>query len=80
MRQVVLLDGAQRFCRGCVTGDDDQRAAQPEQFFYGLQQRRGAPGPPYNRGSLLGELYPGTEKGAFSKEKTPEFAGAGDGI
>ena len=49
-------------------------------FFYGLQQRRGAPGPPYNRGSLLGELYPGTEKGAFSKEKTPEFAGAGDGI
>lgn len=49
-------------------------------FFYGLWQRRGASGPPCNRGALLGELYPGTEKGAFSKEKTPEFAGAGDGI
>ena len=25
-------------------------------------------------------MCPGTIKGAFSKEKTPEFAGAGDGI
>ena len=48
-------------------------------FFAVREQDGEAFGQPCNREMLTG-MCPGTKKGAFSKEKTPEFAGAGDGI
>lgn len=48
-------------------------------FFAVREQDGEAFGQPCNREMLTGDVS-GYEKGAFSKEKTPEFAGAGDGI
>lgn len=53
--------------------------ARMARFFAVREQGGEAFGQPCNREMLTG-MCPGTKKGAFSKEKTPEFAGAGDGI
>ena len=49
-------------------------------FFCGPGAGRGSLRTAVQQGNADGGMCPGTKKGAFSKEKTPKFAGAGDGI
>ena len=60
-------------------GKKRSKLARMARFFAVREQDGEAFGQPCNREMLTGDV-PGTKKGAFSKEKTPEFAGAGDGI
>ena len=39
MRQVVLLNGAQRLCRSGVTSQDNERTSQLEKLAYGLKRK-----------------------------------------